>query len=104
MKLLAVDIGTGTQDILLFDPRADVENSLENGSAFTNNDRPSSNKIGHPAGEGYLVDGSNHGWWPKPLGSGSPSESWLSGFLLHQMPRRTFNDDLEVIEYLVFGL
>lgn len=29
MKLLAVDIGTGTQDILLYDPRFDVENSLK---------------------------------------------------------------------------
>lgn len=29
MKILAVDIGTGTQDILLFDPRLDVENAFK---------------------------------------------------------------------------
>ncbi len=29
MKILAVDIGTGTQDILLFDPRLDVENAYK---------------------------------------------------------------------------
>ena len=29
MKILAVDIGTGTQDILLFDPRLDVENGYK---------------------------------------------------------------------------
>lgn len=29
MKILAVDVGTGTQDILLFDPRLDVENAFK---------------------------------------------------------------------------
>ncbi|MFC1936439.1 DUF1786 domain-containing protein [Chloroflexota bacterium] len=29
MKILAVDVGTGTQDILLYDPRLDVENSFK---------------------------------------------------------------------------
>jgi len=29
MKILAVDVGTGTQDILLFDSRLDVENALQ---------------------------------------------------------------------------
>ena len=29
MKVLAVDIGTGTQDVVLFDPRLDVENSFK---------------------------------------------------------------------------
>src|SRR5664279_5257638 len=29
MKILAVDIGTGTQDILLYDPNVDVENSFK---------------------------------------------------------------------------
>jgi uncharacterized protein (DUF1786 family) len=29
MKILAVDIGTGTQDILLFDSRLDIENSIK---------------------------------------------------------------------------
>ncbi len=29
MKILAVDVGTGTQDIFLFDPRLDVENGLK---------------------------------------------------------------------------
>ena len=29
MKILAVDVGTGTQDILLFNPRQDIENSFK---------------------------------------------------------------------------
>jgi uncharacterized protein (DUF1786 family) len=29
MKVLAVDVGTGTQDILLFNPRQDIENSFK---------------------------------------------------------------------------
>jgi uncharacterized protein (DUF1786 family) len=29
MKILAVDVGTGTQDIVLFDPRLDVENAFK---------------------------------------------------------------------------
>ena len=29
MKILAVDVGTGTQDILLFDSEGEIENSLK---------------------------------------------------------------------------
>ncbi|HEY5902387.1 MAG TPA: hypothetical protein VIU39_07530, partial [Anaerolineales bacterium] len=29
MKILAIDVGTGTQDILLYNSRLDVENSLK---------------------------------------------------------------------------
>ena len=29
MKILAIDVGTGTQDILLFDSRRAVENSVQ---------------------------------------------------------------------------
>jgi len=97
MKILAVDIGTGTQDILLFDTRAAVENSLKMV-------QPSPTMITHrriksatKQGKSILLTGVTMG--------GGPSHWAVEGHLEAGLPvfatpegARSFNDDLDLIQ------
>jgi uncharacterized protein (DUF1786 family) len=96
MKILAVDIGTGTQDILLFDSRAAVENSLKMV-------QPSPTMITHRQikeatrqGKSIVLTGVTMG--------GGPSHWAVEGHIEAGLPvyatpeaARSFNDDLDLI-------
>lgn len=96
MKLLAVDVGTGTQDILLFDSRLDVENSFKMV-------QPSPTMITHRrikeatnSGQPVLLTGVTMGGGP----SHWAAENHLkAGYRLYATPdaARSFNDDLDVV-------
>lgn len=97
MKILAVDIGTGTQDILLFDSRLDVENSFKLVL-------PSPTMIVHnrihkatSAKMSVLLTGVTMGGGPSQWAA---EEHIRSGLPLFATPTaaRSFNDDLAVVE------
>ncbi len=96
MKILAVDIGTGTQDILLFDSRVDIENSLKMV-------QPSPTMITHRRikaatrrGEPVLLTGVTMGGGPSHWAA---EDHIKAGFPLYATPdaARSFNDDLEMV-------
>ena len=96
MKILAVDVGTGTQDILLFDPRLDVENSYklvlpsptmivrERIRRFTRERRP---LLLH----GVMMGGGPCTW--------AAEDHLKAGLAVYATPvaAQTFNDDLEAV-------
>jgi len=94
MKILAVDIGTGTQDIFLYDSRLDVENGFK---LIV----PSPTMIVHrrlrqatQAGQAVLLEGVTMGGGP----SAWAAEAHIrAGLRLYATPEaaRSFNDDLE---------
>lgn len=96
MKILAVDIGTGTQDILLFDSRVDIENSLKMV-------QPSPTMITHRrikaatrAGAPVLLTGVTMGGGPSHWAA---EDHIKAGYRLYatQDAARSFNDDLEMV-------
>ena len=96
MKILAVDIGTGTQDILLFDSRAAVENSLKMV-------QPSPTMITHRRikqatreRKSILLTGVTMGGGPSHWAVEGHLEAGLEVFALPEAAR-SFNDDLAVI-------
>jgi uncharacterized protein (DUF1786 family) len=96
MKILTVDIGTGTQDILLFDSRLDIENGFKLVV-------PSPTMIVHRRlqeatrrRQAVLLGGVTMGGGP----SGWAAEAHLrAGLALYATPEaaRTFNDDLDAV-------
>jgi uncharacterized protein (DUF1786 family) len=96
MKILTVDVGTGTQDILLYDSRFDLENGFKMVL-------PSPTMIVHQKikaatrrREAVLLDGVTMGGGP----SGWAAEAHLkAGLPLYATPdaARSINDDLDVI-------
>ncbi len=96
MKILAVDVGTGTQDILLFDPRLDVENSYklvlpsptmivrERIRRFTRERQPI---LLH----GVMMGGGPCAW--------AAEDHLKAGLAVYATPEaaQTFNDDLEAV-------
>ncbi len=96
MKILAVDVGTGTQDIYLFDSRLDVENGYKL-------ILPSPTMIVHRRikeatrrGEAILLTGVTMGGGPSQWAA---MEHTKSGFPLFATPSaaRSFNDDLDEV-------
>lgn len=97
MKILAVDIGTGTQDIFLYDSELDIENGYKLVL-------PSPTMIVHRRlkeatrrGEAVLLEGVTMGGGPSQWAA----EAHLRGGLnLYATPQaaRSFNDDLNVVE------
>jgi len=97
MKILAVDVGTGTQDILLFDSEKEIENSLkmvmpsptmlvaERIRAATANQRS-------VALSGVMMGGGPCAW--------AAEAHVKAGLVLFATPSaaRTFNDELDVVE------
>ena len=97
MKILTVDIGTGTQDILLYDSRLD----LENGFKLV---LPSPTMIVHRRlkeatrrGQAALLTGVIMGGGPSQWAAEAHVRA---GFPVYATPEaaRTFNDELEAVE------
>ena len=99
MKILAVDVGTGTQDILLYDTRLAVENSFKIVA-------PSPTMIIHNRirqatqnGDAVLLTGTTMGGGPNQWAA---EEHVKAGFSLYATPdaARSFNDHLEEVSSL----
>ncbi len=97
MQFLAVDIGTGTQDVLLFDPALDLENGLKLVV-------PSPTMIVHrqlkeasARGDSVLLTGVMMGGGPSQWAARDHARA---GFPLYATPAaaRTFNDDLDYVQ------
>ena len=97
MKILTVDIGTGTQDIYLYDSRLDIENGFKLVL-------PSPTMIVHHRlkeatrrGQDVLLKRGDHGRRTQPVGGGGAHRA---GLCLYATPQaaRSFNDDLEAVE------
>ena len=96
MKILAVDIGTGTQDILLFDSRVDIENSLKmvqpSPTMITHRRIKAATHMGVPV----LLTGVTMGGGPSHWAA---EDHIKAGLPLYATPdaARSFNDDLEMV-------
>lgn len=97
MKILAVDVGTGTQDILLFDTRLDIENAYKLVL-------PAPTMIIHrrlhlatQARQPVLLEGVTMGGGPSQWAA---EDHVRSGLPVYATPEaaRTFNDDLAAVE------
>ncbi|MCK5430888.1 MAG: DUF1786 domain-containing protein, partial [Anaerolineales bacterium] len=96
MKILSVDVGTGTQDIFLYDSRLDLENGFK---LIV----PSPTMMVHRRlneatrrGEAVLLTGVIMGGGPSQWAA---EEHIRAGFPVYATPEaaRSFNDDLEVV-------
>lgn len=94
MRILAVDIGTGTQDVLLFDTDREVENCFKIVAPSPTMQVARRIKESTRRGESVLLTGVTMGGGP----SGWAAEAHVkAGYPLYATPdaARTFNDDLE---------
>lgn len=96
MKILTVDVGTGTQDIFLYDARIDIENGFKLVV-------PSPTMIVHRRireatrrGESILLTGVTMGGGPSQWAA---EDHVRAGYPVYALPEaaRSFNDDLEAI-------
>jgi uncharacterized protein (DUF1786 family) len=96
MKILAVDIGTGTQDILLLDTRLDVENSLKMVMPSPTMMARRKLQAATQRGEAVVLTGVTMGGGPSHWAAEDHLEA---GLRLYATPdaARSFNDDLEMI-------
>jgi len=97
MKILAVDIGTGTQDIFLYNSKLDMENNFKlvvpSPTMIIQKQIKQATKRGDP----ILLTGVTMGGGP----SAWATEAHLrAGFRVYATPKaaRTFNDDLEAVK------
>lgn len=97
MKILAVDVGTGTQDILLFDARLDVENAyklvLPSPTMIVRHKLQRTTHEGRPV----LLSGVTMGGGPSAWAA---EDHIRAGLPVYATPSaaRTFNDDLNEVE------
>lgn len=97
MKILAVDIGTGTQDILLFDTRLDVENAYKLVlPAPTMIVRHRLQQATHDR-RAVLLTGYTMGGGPSQWAAEDHLRAGLPVFATSEAAR-SFNDDLDVIQ------
>ena len=96
MKILAVDVGTGTQDILLFDSRMDIENSFKmvqpSPTMMTYRRLKEATRQGlDVALKGVTMGGGPSHW--------AAEDHLNAGYKLYATPdaARSFNDDLELV-------
>lgn len=97
MQILAVDVGTGTQDILLYDTRLDIENGYKVIA-------PSPTMIVHRRleqatrlGEAILLTGTIMGGGPSQWAAENHARARLPIFATPDAAR-SFNDDLDAVE------
>ena len=99
MKILTVDVGTGTQDIFLYNSQLDIENGLKLVV-------PSPTMIVHRRlkeatrrGDAVLLSGVTMGGGPSQWAA---EEHLRQGFALYATPdaARSFNDDLEAVRQM----
>ncbi len=96
MKILCVDIGTGTQDILLFDSRLDVENGFKLVVPSPTMMVHRRLKVATQQGESILLSGVTMGGGPSQWAA---EDHIRAGYKVYATPdaARSFNDDLDVI-------
>lgn len=97
MRLLTIDIGTGTQDIFLYDSRLDIENGyklvLPSPTMMMNRRlKAATERREHVLLTGYLMGGGPSQW--------AARDHVRAGGLLFATPdaARTFNDDLDYVQ------
>src|SRR4030065_613789 len=96
MKILAVDIGTGTQDIFLYNSKLDMENNFKLVVPSLTMIIQKQIKQATKRGDPILLTGVTMGGGP----SAWPTEAHLrAGFKVYATPEaaRTFNDDLDAV-------
>lgn len=96
MQLLAVDVGTGTQDILLFDTRQEPENALKMIMPAPTRQVAEEIQQAMARGESVLLTGATMGGGPCAWAA----EAYLrAGGVIYATPAaaRTFNDDLTAV-------
>ncbi len=97
MRVLAVDVGTGTQDILLFDSEVELENCVQMIVPSPTRLVEAEIRRATALGEGVLLTGVTMGGGP----CGWAAEDHLrAGLPMYSTPdaARTFDDDLERVE------
>jgi uncharacterized protein (DUF1786 family) len=97
MQILAVDVGTGTQDVLLFDTEKEPENALKMVMPSPTRQVARAIREATRAGDDLLLTGVTMGGGP----CGWAAEDHLkAGYRLFATPdaARTFNDDLDQVE------
>ncbi len=96
MKILCIDIGTGTQDIYLFDSRQEIENGyklvLPSPTLMVNRKL----KAAAQAGRSVLLTGVTMGGGPSQWGAKEILNHGGKVYITEQAAR-TFNDDLEKV-------
>jgi uncharacterized protein (DUF1786 family) len=103
MKILAIDIGTGTQDILLYDSQLDLENAyklvLPSPTLIVNHQVKEATRLGVPIVlTGVTMGGGPSGW--------AIEDHLKAGYPVFATPdaARTLNDDLEMVKALGISL
>ncbi|MBN1659224.1 MAG: DUF1786 domain-containing protein [Anaerolineae bacterium] len=96
MQILAVDIGTGTEDILLFDTSKEPENALKMVVPSPTRLLAASVRAATRAGEDVLLTGVTMGGGPSTW---AVDEHLAAGRRVYATPNaaRTFNDDLDEV-------
>ena len=96
MLILAVDIGTGTQDILLFDSRREVENCLKMVMPSPTVRLADAVRTASRRGDSILLTGVLMGGGPCAW---AVKDHLKAGYSVYATPSaaRTFNDDLDVV-------
>ena len=96
MRILAVDIGTGTQDILLFDSRLDVENSFKlivpSPTMMVHHQIKEATRLG----QAILLDGVMMGGGPSQWAADAHLKAGLPVFAT-PAAAKSFNDDLDAV-------
>jgi len=97
MKILAIDMGTGTQDILLFDSAAPVENSVKMVMPSATQIAAGRIRRATVAGRRLLLTGVNQGGGPCHW---ALEDHLRAGVAAYATPEaaRTFDDDMEQVE------
>jgi uncharacterized protein (DUF1786 family) len=96
MRILAVDIGTGTQDVLLFDTEREPENAFKMVMPSPTRRLAQRIRAATSAGEDLLLTGVTMGGGPCSWAAGDHIKA---GYRLFATPdaARTFDDDLEKV-------
>ncbi len=97
MKILTVDIGTGTQDIFLYDSRLDIENGFKLVVPSPTMILNRKLKAAARRGEAVLLEGVMMGGGPSAWGA---EELLRQGLAVYATPEaaRTFDDDLDNVQ------
>lgn len=97
MRILAVDIGTGTQDILIFDTDLETENCFKMVMPAPTMRIAQRIKIATQRGEALLLTGVTMGGGPSMWAA---KEHIESGYAIYATPQaaRSFDDDLSQVE------
>jgi uncharacterized protein (DUF1786 family) len=99
MKILAVDVGTGTQDIFLYDSQLDIENAfklvLPSPTMMVHRRIKAATRAGVPV----LLSGVTMGGGPSQWAAQDHARAGLPIFATPQAAR-TFNDELDKVEAL----